>query len=145
MGETQGQPSVRRDRHGRGLRGPLAPPTSPATVPRAERFGDLVVDAVDRLEPRWGSRLTAVEVEVRDVPDPRDAPPDEVMLAEHRTDRSGRIATLVLYRRPVEFRAPEHTSLVNLLRDLVAEHLAEVLGTSAGEIDPSYDQRSDEA
>jgi len=114
-------------------------------VPRAERFGDLVVDAVDRLEPRWGSRLTAVEVEVRDVPDPRDAPPDEVMLAEHRTDRSGRIATLVLYRRPVEFRAPEHTSLVNLIRDLVAEHLAEVLGTSAGEIDPSYDQRSDEA
>ena len=51
----------RRDRHGRGLRGPLAPASSPATVPRSDRFGDLVVAAIDRLEPRWGGRLAAVD------------------------------------------------------------------------------------
>ena len=48
------QPSVdpvrrsRRDRRGRGVRGPLAPPGSPAEVSRGDRFGDLVVAAVDR-------------------------------------------------------------------------------------------------
>jgi hypothetical protein len=135
----------RRDRHDRGLRGPLAPATSPATVPRADRFGDLVVAAVDRLEPRWGPRLAAVDVEIVDVPDVPDtgAAPAEVPLAGHRRAPGSRIATIVVYRRPVELRAPDHLTRVDLVRDLVAEQLADLLGVTPSELDPSYDERGD--
>ena len=134
----------RRDRHGRGLRGPLAPPTSPATVPRADAFGDLVVTAVDRLEPRWGPRLAAVDVEIRDAPDV-GADVDEVPLAEHRAARGARpTAVLVVYRRPVELRAPDRLARVDLVRDLVAEQLANLLGMSPADLDPTYDDRADD-
>ena len=128
----------RRDRHGRGLRGPLAPASSPATVPRSDRFGDLVVAAVDRLEPRWGGRLAAVDVEIYDVPDV-DAGLEDVPLAAHRHAAGSRTATLVVYRRPVELRAPEHLARVDLVRDLVAEQLADILGVSPSDLDPAYD------
>lgn len=134
----------RRDRHGRGLRGPLAPATSPATVPRSDRFGDLVVAAVDRLEPRWGPRLAAVDVEIHDIPDAAAADRDEVPLAGHRHAAGSRTATIVVYRRPVELRAPEHLARVDLVRDLVAEQLAELLGVAPSELDPSYDERDDD-
>jgi hypothetical protein len=137
----------RRDRHERGLRGPLAPATSPATVPRSERFGDLVVAAVDRLEPRWGARLAAVDVEIVDVPDVPAAPADDALadvpLAGHRHASGSRTATLVVYRRPVELRAPDHLTRVDLVRDLVAEQLADLLGVTPAELDPSYDERAD--
>lgn len=135
----------RRDRHGHGLRGPLAPPTSPATVPRADRFGDLVVAAVDRLEPRWGARLSAVDVEIRDVPGAADVERSgEVPLAGHRAPRGQGTAVVVVFRRPVELRAPDHLARVDLVRDLVAEQLAEVLGVSPAELDPAYDDGRDD-
>ncbi|HEX9034243.1 MAG TPA: peptidase, partial [Streptosporangiaceae bacterium] len=64
----------RRDRHGRGLRGPLAPIGSPLHRSRAERFDDLVLQAVAQLEPRWDSQLAGVEFAVEEVP-ASDAPP----------------------------------------------------------------------
>jgi hypothetical protein len=133
----------RRDRHGRGLRGPLAPQDSPATPTRPERFGDLVVAAVDRLEPRWGARLAAVDVEVHEVPPAADAS-GEVALAAHRGAVRGGTATVVVYRRPVELRAPDRISRVDLLRDLVAEQLAEILGVSPADLDPAYEDRGEE-
>ena len=42
-------PARRRDRHGRGLRGPLLPPILPAWRTRAERFDELVTSAADDL------------------------------------------------------------------------------------------------
>ncbi len=133
----------RRDRHGHGLRGPLAPPSSPATITRADEFGDLVVAAVDRLEPGWGSRLRSVDVEIRDVPDVSDAP-EEVPLAGHRPGRAQQSATIVVYRRPVEMRAPDRLARIDLVRDLVAEQLADLLGVSPSHLDPTYDDRADD-
>jgi hypothetical protein len=130
-------PRRSRDRHGRGLRGPLAPPTSPASVSRGDRFANLVAAAVDRLEPRWGDRLDAVDVEVPDVPPDGDPVTGEVPLAAHSS--RGREAVVVVYRRPVELRAPDHRARVDLVRDLVAEQLAEVLGVAPSDLDPSYD------
>ncbi|NED89202.1 hypothetical protein G3I76_55165, partial [Streptomyces sp. SID11233] len=57
----------RRDRHGRGMRGPVAPPQVPISVSRAESFADLVQDSVDRLERRW-PQLADVDFMVLDVP-----------------------------------------------------------------------------
>lgn len=110
---------------------------------RADRFADLVADAVDRLEPRWRGRLAAVELEVVDAP---PAPPgsDEVVLAEHRPGARPRTVVLVVYRKPVELRAPEHRARVDLVRDLVAEELADALGVAPEELDPAYDADADD-
>jgi len=133
-----------RDRHGRGLRGPLAPPGSPASVPRIERFGVLVGEAVDRLEPRWRAHVPAVDVEIQDAPAlAPDDDPDEVPLAGYRPATARTPLTVVVYRRPVELRAPERPARVDLVRDLVAEQLADALGLAPGDLDPSYDDRDD--
>jgi hypothetical protein len=109
-------------------------------VSPGDRFADLVAAAVDRLEPRWGAHLDAVDVEVPDVP-PGDEPltglTGEVPLAAHRS--RGREATVIVYRRPVGLRAPDHRARVDLVRDLVAEQLAEVLGVAPSDLDPAYD------
>ena len=76
----------RRDRHGRGMRGPLLPPSvlvggAQVRVPRsqspAERFDEIVLDVVEHLEERWEAELRGVEFAVEDVPPlpPEDAPP----------------------------------------------------------------------
>ena len=69
---TESSPS-RRDRHGRGLRGALAPSTVPIGRTRAERFDDFVVDAFEQVAADWGVELAGVQVVVEDIPP--DAPP----------------------------------------------------------------------
>jgi predicted Zn-dependent protease with MMP-like domain len=63
----------RRDRHGRGLRGILVPPDVPIYRTRAERFDDLVLQAVARLEPLWEAHLSGIEFAVEEIP-PGDVP-----------------------------------------------------------------------
>jgi predicted Zn-dependent protease with MMP-like domain len=63
----------RRDRHGRGLRGVLAPHDVPLHRTRAERFDDLVLQAVARLEPQWEAHLAGVEFAVEEIP-PAEVP-----------------------------------------------------------------------
>jgi len=70
-GDSHGPGSARirrRDRHGRGLRGMLAPPDAPMYRTRAERFDDLVLQAVAQLEPRWSAELSSVEFAVEEIP-----------------------------------------------------------------------------
>lgn len=136
----------RRDRRERGLRGGLAPASSPASSTRGERFGDLVLAAVDRLEPRWGEHLAALDVEVHDVPPATPVPgsgprtvDDPVPLADHRPATRDAPPVIVVYRRPVELRTPAGPARVDLVRDLVAEQLGEILGVDPGELDPAYD------
>ena len=66
MGSGAGQ--RRRDRHGRGLRGVIAPPNVPLARTRSERFDDLVLDAVEELEAHWAAELAGVEFAVEEVP-----------------------------------------------------------------------------
>jgi len=136
MGSSGGR-RVARDRHGRGLRGPLAPPTSPLTSPRDEQFADLVVRAVDRLEPRWRVHLDEVDVLVDDAPTVHDDTV-EVVLAEHRPGMRPRSVTVIVFRRPVELRALERTARIDLVRDLVAEQIAEAVGLAPEDLDPDY-------
>ena len=67
------RPSSRRDRHGRGLRGPLLPPHLPAWRTRAERFDELVVDAAQDLARRWPS-VDQIQFAVEEVPPSDPAP-----------------------------------------------------------------------
>lgn len=137
----------RRDRHGRGLRGVLAPAGVPLHRTRAERFDDLVLQAVARLEPRWEHRLAGVEFAVEEIPPP--GPPGQlsgpVPLA--RTEpgtpaaagaRGGRPSRIVVYRRPLLARADSEDDLGDLVFDVVVEEFARLLGLDPEDVDPGY-------
>jgi predicted Zn-dependent protease with MMP-like domain len=130
------------------MRGPLAPPHVPIARSRSERFDDFVLDAVDRLKPRWAGQLASVEFSVEEVP-----PPDEL------GDGPGRVggepipfgraqpaagsdpAAVVVYRRPLEARARDRDTLGALVHDAVVEQVASLLGLSPETVDPGYDDR----
>jgi predicted Zn-dependent protease with MMP-like domain len=137
-----------RDRRGRGLRGSLAPPGSPLWVTPAERFDQLVLDAVEALEDRWAESLSSVEFAVEEVPpEPVDGagqPPVDGVAAEPvplgRTFPAGdgRPARVVVYRRPVEGRTPSSRVRDAFVHDLVVELVAELLGLEPDTVDPDY-------
>ena len=130
----------RRDRRGRGPRGPLLPPGLPAARTRADRFDDLVLATVERLEARWGDQLDGTEFAVEDVPPSDPAPWEEsVPLGRCFPAESGQPARVVVYRRPVEARALDEDDLADLVRDVVVEQVAQLLARTPEEIDPRYD------
>ncbi|WP_019878259.1 metallopeptidase family protein [Sporichthya polymorpha] len=134
---------TRRDRRGRGLRGPLAPPDSPLSITRAEAFNILVEDAVDRLEVRWRKELAGVDFAVAPVPGPEaisgvGVSPGGVPLSRLYPGGAGRRPHIVLYRRPIEARAKGRADLAILVQDLVTEQVADLLGLTPEQVDPDY-------
>ena len=130
----------RRDRRGRGLRGPLIPRDVPAWRSRAERFDDLVLDALERLEPRWGRQLDGIELAVEDVP-PGDPAPWEhgnVPLGRFFPPEGTLPPRIVVYRRPVETRSEDDGDLADLVRDGLVEQVAHLIGLAPEQIDPQY-------
>ncbi|PXY21092.1 metallopeptidase family protein [Prauserella muralis] len=141
---------IRRDRHGRGLRGPLYPATLPAAASRAEKFDALVLDALEPIEARWRHELTRLDVAVDDVPEVREELPpaqaDGVLhdgsvplsrLVPAGVDRAGlpTRARIVLYRRPLEARAKDPAELADLVHDVLVEQVAIYLGVEPDIID----------
>lgn len=127
-GRTRAASVRRRDRRGRGVRGPLAWPPVPAMTSRSAQFDDLVLDAVQLIERRLGRQLTELEVAVEDVP-PTDPAPWEAGIALGRLfPAEGALpARVVVYRRPVEARA-QGDDLATLVHELLAEQVAGMLG-----------------
>ena len=146
-GEAPAYRRRRRHRHGRGLRGPLAPPTAPLTTSRTDRFDALVVGAVERLQrrrPEALARLGDLEIVVTDLPaaTPGPAAPERaVPLGEARPASGRRSARLVVHRRPVEARAHGRRELEHLVRDVVTEQLALLLGLPPEDLDPGWSVR----
>ena len=128
----------RRDRHGRGLRGPLLPPALPAWRTRAERFDEMVVASASELARRW-PQVEAVQFAVEDVPSSDPAPWERgVVLGRgfQAEPRAGLPARVVLYRRPITSRARGTQELPALVHQVVVEQVALMLGRRPEEIDP---------
>jgi predicted Zn-dependent protease with MMP-like domain len=123
------------------MRGPLAPPAVPLSRSRAEAFDDLVLDAVEHLEQRWGSQLEHVQFAVEDVPPPamlgRDSL-EPVPLGAAIPAAASTPAQIVIYRRPIEARSTGVEELAELVHDVVVEEVAELLGIDPEAIDPGY-------
>lgn len=128
------------------MRGPLAPSHVPIAKSRSERFDDFVLDAVERLKPRWGSQLAAVEFAVEEVPPVEELGDGPGLLsgepipfgrAEPASGR--RPAVVTVYRRPLEARARDREQLGALVHDTVVEQVAGLLGLSPESVDPGYD------
>lgn len=133
-------PVSRRDRHGRGLRGPLLPREVPAWRSRSDRFDDSVLDAVERLERRWSAELDGVEFAVEDVP-PSDPSPwehGEVPLGRYFPASGELPHRIVVYRRPVEGRATAERELAVLVLEVVVEQVAHLLGLTPEQVEPRY-------
>jgi zinicin-like metallopeptidase len=146
----------RRDRHGRGLRGVLAPPDVPLHRTRAEGFDDLVLQAVSRLEPRWEAHLAGVEFAVEEIPPAADAAAGPVPLARLEpgspggpaavagpgatagADAAARPPRIVVYRRPLMARADGDDDLGELVFEVVVEEFARLLGVNPEDVDPGY-------
>ena len=138
----------RRDSRGRGLRGTLTPQDVPLYRSRAQRFDDLVLEAVAQLEPRWEAELSGVEFAVEEIPaaDVPDDEPDPVPLARLDPGSPGagdprhpaRPARIVLYRRPLMARADDEDDLGELVLDVVVEEFARLLGLDPHAVDPGY-------
>jgi predicted Zn-dependent protease with MMP-like domain len=139
---AQGMPSPglrRRDRRGRGLRGPLFAPGTPAHRTRAEKFDDVVIAAFERIERRW-SAVGGAEVGVQDVPSSDPAPWETggVPLGRLFPAEAGQPARIVVYRRPVEARAVDRDDLTDLVNDVLVEQVAHLLARTPEEIDPDF-------
>ncbi|MGW0081347.1 metallopeptidase family protein [Streptomyces sp. NPDC003393] len=131
----------RRDRHGRGMRGPIAPPQVPLAASRAEAFADLVQDSVERLERRW-PQLADIDFVVLEVPR-LDGPgqpwiDEPVPLGGTMPARDGHQARVVVYRRPVEIRSKGRDERAALVHEIVVEQVAELLGLTPETVDPRY-------
>jgi predicted Zn-dependent protease with MMP-like domain len=120
------------------------PPGVPLYRSRSQKFDDLILEAVARLEPRWETELSTVEFAVQEVPD--DDGDDGVPLARivrgsPDTSDPGNPATpprIVLFRRPLLARAEDEDELSELIFDVVVEEVAEILGVDPEVIDPGY-------
>lgn len=133
----------RRDRHGRGLRGRLVPASVPLARTRAEIFDDLVLDTVESLERRYSHELAGVEFAVEEVPPDLNVYDTDVLedgdvplarLLPGRPDRTDTPPRIVLYRRPLEFRAVDRDDLADLVHDVIIEQVANLLGLDPDEI-----------
>lgn len=127
----------RRDRHGRGMRGPLAPRPVPIALTRAEKFDDLASDSVERLTKRW-PELERVRFAVLDVPEAEtELLADEpVALGRMVPATATDAAMIILYRRPLELRAESRSELEMLVHDILVEQVADLLGLDPETVDP---------
>jgi predicted Zn-dependent protease with MMP-like domain len=126
------------------MRGQLLPRTVPAWRSRADRFDDLVLDAVEHLESRWARELEGAEFAVEDVP-PSDPSPwehGEVPLGRFFPSDGTLPPRIVVYRRPVETRASDPRDIGELAQSVVVEQVAHLLNLTPEEVDPRYNRDS---
>jgi len=129
---------ARRDRHGRGLRAPLLPAEAPGYQSPCDVFDEHVRAAAELLEPRWGSRWGRVEFGTENVPPSGSTPWEHgVPLGRLFPSDAGQAARIVLYRRPCEQRASRE-DLPFLVRDIVIENVAHLLGRRPEDVDRGY-------
>ena len=134
-----------RDRHARGLRGPLALPnrlSGRAATPRrpvgkAQFFANAVSDAVNRVSRQCPDALAGIQVGVEEVPHLATAwSGQEVPLAAALEGTAERPSQVVVCRRPIEHRASSRRGLRILVYRTLVEQLSALTGRPVEEIDP---------
>lgn len=128
----------RRDRHGRGARGPLLGPHLPAWRTRADRFDDLIALEVDALNRHLHGKLDVYDVAVLDVPESDPAPwEDGVPLSRFLPfERPGKIhGRMIFYRLPILQSVTRYDAPRLFIHDVVVDQVAATLGEDPEDID----------
>lgn len=137
--------SRRRDRHERGLRGPLASPNpytawvaqTPRRIGRTEFFSGAVSQSISSIARTCPQALDGIRLGVEDVPFLHtDWKADEVPLAAAVERSEDSPAQVVIYRRPLEHRATNRQGLRELVHRTIVEQLAALTGFTVEAIDP---------
>lgn len=134
----------RRDRHSRGLRGPLALPNTYGPSARLSRqrnrealFTEAVTASVTRIGLHCPEALGAVEIGVEEVPHlPTAWTGNQVPLAAALEATEESSARVVVYRRPLEHRAASPRGLRILVHRTIVEQLAALTGLQPETLDP---------
>ncbi|MFF5793500.1 metallopeptidase family protein [Paeniglutamicibacter sp. NPDC012692] len=143
QGEWRGFSRRKRNRHGRGRRGPMLDARLPGARTREEHFEDLLVESAERLADRWGDRVTAIDFRLMLVPNAKvlakvQATGSRVPWATSRPGRPGRPERITVYRRPIEQACPVPAELAEFVHMAVVEQLAELWAMDPQDIDPGY-------
>lgn len=125
-----------RDRHGRGIRGPLALPHQwssrpvPLTRPnRVDYFNDCVTSAMADIAAVNPQALDGIVVGVEDVPHfNTNWSGDRVPMSAALEPSRGRKAQIVIYERPLEHRADSRAQLRRLVHRTIVEQLSALTG-----------------
>lgn len=128
------------------MRGPaVLPPvlggirSMPPRPTRRERFDEIVLAIGTEVERTWTRELGPVEYAVEDTPLlPDDWGLEAAPLSSLLRGTADRPHRLVLFRRPIEHRATRREELEALVLTLIVEHIAELLGIDAEDVDPRY-------
>ncbi|MDY6049008.1 MAG: metallopeptidase family protein [Corynebacterium sp.] len=149
---------ARRDRRGRGLRGPLVPSDLPAYRSPSQRFDAAVLAAYAPFVEMFPAELATVDLAVDDVPR-MNVSPDEVLESDQIVADGpvplGRIIPtgvdqrghpirphFVVFRAPIERRAQAEDStdaLPRILHEVLAILVANYVGVDPQVIDPTVD------
>jgi predicted Zn-dependent protease with MMP-like domain len=123
------------------MRGTMAPVTVPMSASRSQRFDEIVVTAIERIE-RAFPELGEVEVLIEEVPpnELRDGSPDPIPLGRITESMGMQPAQLIVHRRPIEIRTAPGAQRDDLVSDTVTELVAALYGLAPSQIDPDYGQ-----
>ena len=136
----------RRERHGRGLRGPLAAPNSLTGAPvslrqrtrPADFFTDCLRASIARTARVCPRALVGIDIGYEEVPGNLETwRSARVPLAAAVPARSGQNGQVVLFRRPLEHRASSRADLRRLVHRALLEQLSALTGIGLGGLDPS--------
>lgn len=150
----------RRDRHGRGVRGPMLPVAVPRYRTRSMAFDQLVLEAYAPLQNAYSTQLSGVDLAVDTIPRMRmrrDAAhasasavlPDEIFadgpvplgrVLQAGVDRYGNPtrARFVVFRAPIERRAKTARERAELLTTVLTALVANYLNLDPRDIDPDF-------
>ncbi|AJM78006.1 metallopeptidase family protein [Rathayibacter toxicus] len=129
-----------RNRHGRGIRGPVTGPHLPPLQTRSDFFELAIGSAIDYLRGTWPEELTDIHIDLATVPDGDPTRWRETGMARWDVDHSSRRITL--YRVPIERLAKVHRRdewhQRMLIEGYVFRAVAELLGRDPWDITPDH-------
>ena len=144
----------RRDRHGRGVRGPLMPTKIPRYRRRPELFDAAVLEAYAPIQQQFTVELESLDIAVDTIPRMRlnmdwDSFPPEVVvdgpvplgrIIQAGIDIHGypTRARIVIFRMPIEQRVQGATERQELLTIVLTQLVAQYLGITPEDIDPHF-------
>ena len=144
----------RRDRHGRGVRGPLMPTKIPRYRRRPELFDAAVLEAYAPIQQQFTVELESLDIAVDTIPRMRlnmdwDSFPPEVVvdgpvplgrIIQAGIDIHGypTRARIVIFRMPIEQRVQGAKERQELLTIVLTQLVAQYLGITPEDVDPHF-------